>query len=370
MGGKKGSHFTAAERAMIEYGLRIKRPKAAIARDLGRSRSALMAEIRRGSIELMGPRGRKIVAYKADAAQRLAHERSQNSARKKSKPEDDPEPFRVIAILVKANGWSLGAAIAHAERNGMYEGHVGLSTAYAHVNAGTFPGLTHDDMPCPRRRRKKKAERYRRKSPTKVLGAKSIELRGKEHPDADGRESFGHWEGDLVVSGKGSTGCVLTLVERKTRYLVSKQLSDRTAGGVVRALDDVEARVDRALGPRAFETLFRTITWDNGAEFADFRGLSESSLWPGRRCDVYYAHPYCSGERGTNENTNRLLRRAGVPKGCDISALPPGSVRSANDWVNSLPRRALGWCSPRERFAQEVALALPSVQGWPESHAV
>ncbi|MFA6845799.1 MAG: IS30 family transposase, partial [Sphaerochaetaceae bacterium] len=109
----------------------------------------------------------------------------------------------------------------------------------------------------------------------------------------------GHWEGDTVYSSRnGSKACLLTLVERKSRRELILKIPDRTSRSVRNGID----RIEKQLGSRLFRMVFLSITFDNGAEFADVPGLENSVLTQGKRTVLYFAHPYCSCERGTNEN--------------------------------------------------------------------
>lgn len=149
------------------------------------------------------------------------------------------------------------------------------------------------------------------------------------------REQIGHWEGDLVI-GSGHKSAIGTLVERKARYTIITGLGDRTTKTVTRAFAGEFERLG--------EGMAKTLTYDNGNEMADHKWLSEST-----GIAVYFANPYASWERGTNENTNGLIRRY-LPKGTDFSKVARERLREIQRSLNDRPRKVLGYRTPREVF--------------------
>ncbi|MFV0249699.1 MAG: IS30 family transposase [Bacilli bacterium] len=159
---------------------------------------------------------------------------------------------------------------------------------------------------------------------------KSIEFRPKE---ANDRTEYGRWEGDVVI-GTRTKGCVLfTLTERKTREEIIIKIKGKASINIVKSLNSLE----RKFGKR-FYSKFKTITFDNGVEFLDYKGMQKK----GNRLSVYYAHPYCSGERGTIENNNRLIRRW-IPKGISIDNITKEFIQKIEDWINNYPRAMFGY---------------------------
>ena len=134
------------------------------------------------------------------------------------------------------------------------------------------------------------------------------------------------------------------------RYLTC--LLDRghiTAQAVVDTLDALE----KELGDN-FYKLFKTITVDNGSEFADCAGMERSCIYPGmKRTKVYYCHPYSSYERGSNENGNRMIRRK-IPKGESINKYSSEYIQEVQDWVNEYPRRMFGYRSSNDLYKEEM----------------
>jgi IS30 family transposase len=151
----------------------------------------------------------------------------------------------------------------------------------------------------------------------------------------DQRKRIGDWESDTVEGRKGK-GLLATHVERKSRYTVAVKVADKSAPTVTRATVKRMKRLPKAKR--------KTMTMDNGKEFAGFAHL-ESQL--GIR--TYFAHPYHSWERGTNENTNGLLRQF-FPKGTDFTQVTDSEVDRVERLLNNRPRKCLGYRTPAEVF--------------------
>jgi len=147
------------------------------------------------------------------------------------------------------------------------------------------------------------------------------------------RRRYGDWEGDTIV-GRGHVGGLLSLVERKSGFTLLARVSNRRAATVRAA-----AEAELAALP---DTLRRTITFDNGKEFAEHEQLSAAT-----GLNVFFAHAYAAWERGTNENTNGLVRQY-VPKGTDFTATSHRAVAAIQSSLNDRPRKRLGYRTPRE----------------------
>lgn len=180
-----------------------------------------------------------------------------------------------------------------------------------------------------RARRKKYGSSLRR---YRIQNQKTIELRPKV---ANLRKRIGDWEGD-TVEGKNHQGRLLTLVDRKSRFTYALKVNSKYSNEVVGAIN----RILRPLPTHAR----RTLTLDNGTEFSHFKRIESKT---GTR--VYFAHPYSSWERGTNENTNGLLRQY-FPKATDFNKISSQQLASAVQQLNNRPRKCLNWRTPREVF--------------------
>lgn len=196
------------------------------------------------------------------------------------------------------------------------------------------------DLPLKLRRSTKKPVIKKNK---KLLGT-SI----SERPEIiNDRTEFGHWEIDTVLGLKSKSDSVLlTMTERKTRAEIIKVISSKTALAVQEALNEIIHEI----GKDNFKQIFKSITSDNGSEFASLSTLEEESS-----TKIYFCHPYTSCERGTNERQNRLIRRF-IPKGTPINNYTLHQVQKIQQWCNSLPRKMLGYKTPLELFKQEIEL--------------
>jgi transposase, IS30 family len=150
----------------------------------------------------------------------------------------------------------------------------------------------------------------------------------------DERSRIGDWEGDTVI-GKAHKGVLVTLVERKSRYTLAQQLDSRHSVGVTAAVIALL---------RSHREQCHTLTFDNGKEFADHAFIAQSLS-----ADVYFAHPYCSWERGLNENHNGLLRQY-FPKETNFLNVAQHEVDEAVYRLNHRPRKCLGYRTPHEVF--------------------
>ena len=150
----------------------------------------------------------------------------------------------------------------------------------------------------------------------------------------DKRSRIADWEGDTVI-GCGHQGVLVTLVERKSRYTLAAPLPRRTSEQVGQAMIDLL---------RPHKERCKTITLDNGKEFADHEFIAK-----GLQAKVYFAHPYCSWERGLNENHNGLLRQY-FPKDMSLAGVQQSQVDAAVYALNHRPRKCLGWRTPHEVF--------------------
>lgn len=148
----------------------------------------------------------------------------------------------------------------------------------------------------------------------------------------DQKKRLGDWEGDTII-GKARKGALLTMVERKSLYVVIGRLEGKNASALA---DELIASFSELLPP------LTTITFDNGLEFADHERIS-SELG----VDIYFAHPYSSWERGANENTNGLIRQY-FPKGMDLTTVTDEDVQFVMNRLNNRPRETLGWKTPNE----------------------
>ena len=220
-------------------------------------------------------------------------------------------------------------------RDGLYENPVQL------CHAGAPRKIKSIDLPL---RVKRKNARKRVRERKKKFG-RSIDERD---PSVDERQDFGHWECDLVLGSRSKDEVLLTLVERKTRCSLIRKLPNKESASVIAAFRKLKDGMFRG----CFSRVFLSITTDNGSEFSSLSELEKLS-----HTRIYYAHPYCSSDKGTNENHNGLFRRF-LPKGKKIQDYPVEHISRVECWANTLPRKILGYKTPEECFREEMLAAL------------
>lgn len=316
--------FTESKRCVLAELLRLGLPKSEIARRLGVDRSSVYREIRRNS----GGGD-----YEPTVAHGLATTRRWYNCRPRRKL-DDPETQSYVCRCLKKE-WSPDqiAGRARLDFPRRKRQHLSRQTIYNWINRQPPEERTRW-REClrfgkPRRKRTENAGR--------LPGAVSIEGRPKI---VASRRRFGDWEGDTIV-GAGRRGGLLSLVERKSGYTMLARVGDLCAATVRQAAEQRLLELP--------EHLRRSLTFDNGKEFAEHEALSSAT-----GMGIYFAKPYCAWQRGTNENTNGLVRQY-FPKGSDLAAKRRRVVASAETKLNDRPRRRHGYRTPHEVLTENCA---------------
>ena len=207
-----------------------------------------------------------------------------------------------------------------------------VSTIYRYIKSGKIPKITAKQH---LRRRGKRIQtrnaNYNSIQPDRIIPEWPDEIRN--------RIRIGDWEGDTVYGGVGK-GLLVTLVDRKSRHLKMGLLDSRTAEGTRKVIE----KLLRGLP-------VKSVSLDNGSEFSEFRKLEESLSTL-----VYFAEPHKPWQRGTNENTNDIVRFF-FPKGFDFRTVTDEDIQYVEDLINNRPRKCLGWKTPAEILEESVALA-------------
>ena len=338
---KKHKHILEKDRYVIEQMLNAKQPETAIIAVIGCTEKTLEREIKRGTWErLNGETYEYEKVYSWDVAQRKHEEKAKNKGRY-AKINDEPKLRKFLENQIKKHKYSPEAALTKAKEKG-FTVEISVKTLYNNIDSGEI-GVSRKDL---LRKDGWKQDKTKPGKAANNLKGESIDNR----PDsANDRSEYGHWEMDLIVSCKGGKGALLTLTERKYREEVIIRLPDKTQRAVKRALD----RLERRYGSKFKET-FKTITTDNGSEFLDFESLEKSCRNKRKRFKMYFAHPYSSWERGSNENANGIIRRF-FPKGTDFSKVSIAQIQAVEDWMNDYPRRILGGISANTAVAKSAA---------------
>ena len=341
-------HLTKTDRLRIERWLKQGLKPREISEKLRVHISTVYRELKRGQYERLNGRTWEMeTAYSPDIAEARYQENLRNKG-PELKIGADHELAKWIENTIVERECSPAAALGYAEIEGK-EFSVTLSapTVYSYIHKGVFFRLTMAD--CPRHGTQKNAYRHvRKKELARAPAGESIDNRPEEVRD---RKAFGHWEMDTVYSAKKKgSAALLTITERKTRKEIIMQLPNRKAETVTRAINALE----RKHGAVKFRAIFKSITVDNGSEFAAAEELEKSCINKTiPRTKVYYAHPYSSWERGTNENNNGMIRRK-LPKGTSFEDISAADVAAVAEWMNGYPRKVLGYASAEMAYMAEL----------------
>ena len=339
---RKGKHLNWEERIQIETLQREGFSPEDIGRRLGRPARTIRREISRGWVVHRTGKYRVEERYSADRGQTV-YEAKMHSRGPQAVIDERLQAYLYRGIVERRD--SPAVVAARMKKDGL-ECAVCAKTIYNLIDQGKIPGVGNESL-WEKSKRKQKRRTLHRKRKRAVPPGRGLE----DRPEiVNQRQEAGHWEIDLVVGGKKKgMAAILTLTERKTRKEFIRKLKDKSQSSVVRALNGIE----RQMGREGFRVVFKSITADNGSEFLDYEAL-ERSVFGGKRTHLYYAHPYSSWERGSNENANRMIRRF-IPKGSDISAFTKKQIQEIEDWMNNYPRKILDFETAEERFIRELA---------------
>lgn len=336
---RKNKHLNYRERYTIEILIKEKLTVSEVAKRLGRHKRTIEREIAKGTVLLMNSDLSYRQEYCADTGQ-MVYDRNGRNKGPGLKIGKDHKLAKYIKQKIVKEKYSPDAVIGQIKAKGIeFETSICTKTLYNYIDKEVFANITNKDLPV--KRDKKKGSYRKVKIAHKNLKGSSIEERPAE---VEKREEYGHWEMDCVVGKQGGSGAaLLVLSERRNREEIICKIDSKTKESVQKALDALEKKYGKN-----FRKKFKTLTVDNGSEFLDFKGLERSVNNPvEQRTKIYYAHPYSSWERGTNENTNKLIRRF-IPKGTDIAKISKKSIKAIEEWINNYPRRILGYKTPKE----------------------
>jgi IS30 family transposase len=327
---------------MIERWYNIdKKPCSEIAKLLNKSVRTIQREINRGKVRNLTTQLIEIYVYSAYVAQQK-YDYYIHSKGPEIKLGTDYKLAEYIEKGIKNERKSPEILINDIKKKSLkFNCNVCAKTIRNCIHKGIL-NLTQKDMIYKKEYKDKNKERYHCIS---VPAEKSIDFRPKE---ANERTEYGHWEGDLVVGKEGKGSALFTLTERLTREEIIYKIPSKHSKNIVKSIDDLERKYGKE-----FAKKFKTITFDNGGEFRDWKAIEKScdKSKKGPRVQVYYAHPYRSGERGSNENGNRLIRRF-VPKGTVITNISDEFIKTIENWINNLSRPTFGFKSSFEMSKQ------------------
>jgi IS30 family transposase len=322
------SRLNINEREEISRGLARGVSQRAIAASLSRSPSTISREINRNN--------KNWQPYRAVKSQRRA-DRLTHIARKRRKM-DINEPLKQYVLKQLNQFWSpeqiaKRLKILYPMDITMQISHESI---YSYLYVQPRGALRKELIKCLRRRHinRRPRDSKSRRNCGPIQDYISIEERPTEVAN---RIIPGHWEGDLLM-GYNNDSALGTLVERTTRMTFLVQLKDKDATAVRKAFAQEFRRLPKALK--------RSLTYDHGQEMAEHKLFTKNT-----RIKVYFAHPHSPWERGTNENTNYLIRQF-FPKGTNFSKVPLSSIKRAQDMLNDRPRKTLEFLTPHEVFSK------------------
>jgi IS30 family transposase len=309
--------ITSAERYMLAALRKQGFNQSQIAASLGHHRSSICREISRNSSQ---PDGH----YRPSKAQERTQGRRSRSRRNRRFTD---QHFAQVDELIRRQ-WSPEQVAGHLRRQGQLT--ISHETIYRHIwRDKRDGGLLYTHLRGARKRRRKRYGSY--DSRGRLAGKRLISQRPA---GVETRRHVGHWEIDTVM-GTGSKDCIVSLVERKTGLLLIGKLKDRTTASLNRRVIHL---IKRHAG------LFETITSDNGTEFHDYQRIEART-----GATFYFATPYHSWERGTNENANGLIRQY-LPKGTSMAELSQQQCHALARKLNTRPRKRLGFKTPLECY--------------------
>lgn len=329
---RKNKHLNAYERGQIALLYQEGLTAYSISKRLGRSPNTIRNELKRGMTQQI-KNDKEVLVYYPDVSERKYRKARLNCGRKLKFLTC--QSFLEHALDMYFNkSYSIDSICGRTKKETKFKASemVCTKTLYNYIELGLLP-IKNIDLPL-KVRRNNKSSRVRKHK--KILG-RSIDERSEE---INNRTKFGHWEIDTVIGQKNKHDEVLlTLTERMTRKEIICKIDSKTTDAVMGAINKIKLELKED-----FSKVFKSITSDNGSEFSELSSL-ENNL----QTKIYFAHPYRSGERGTNERHNGLIRRF-IPKGKNIRDYSVDFIAYIENWCNSLPRKILGYSTPDEVF--------------------
>jgi len=299
-------HIDQIQRGQIRALLQEGKSVAYIAKVLGRSRTTIYNELKRGAtIQIKNKK--KVEVYLPDKAQ-IVYEQNRKKSKKALKIHKCSKEFiEYLVESIKQEKWSVDETISRAKKQRMFEIIPSYKTIYNYIEKRILQ-IKNIDL----------ALKVKRKARNKI-GIKNKKIYGtsiSQRPQyIEQRQEFGHWEGDTVQGKKKKGEVIISLVERKTRYSIFVKVKGKDNESIKQGLREI------------------------------LKEYEETS--------IYYAHPYSAFERGTNERHNGLLRMF-IPKGKDISKYSKSNIEEYTDKINAKPRKILGYNTPEELFDKEL----------------
>ncbi|MDD7511957.1 MAG: IS30 family transposase [Peptostreptococcaceae bacterium] len=338
------SHLSMNDRLIIERMLKKGYSKKSIADAIGCCLATIYNEIKRGKCTQLNSSLKEYTIYSPEKSEYLYHKYKSKGF--KPKILSDKRLQEHLRHLIVDERLSPKAALLKIKTEGLkFSIEIkSVNTIYKAIRDGNLPGVKMCHLVLQGRKRKKvtKVHRIHKKAPAN----KSIEDRDEEILN---RNEFGHWEMDTVFGKINNKKTLLVLTERKTRYEIIEVLKSKSIDEVRKALNRVEKRYGYT-----FYHIFKSITVDNGSEFKGYESIEKALYRKGNRTNVYYCHPNCPSERGSNENNNKFIRRY-LPKGSDFDKLVTrNKIKKIEAKMNAYPREIFAGYAALHQFTAEL----------------
>ena len=346
---EKGEHLTYEDRVKIDH-LYNNQGKnfSEIGRELNCDRTTASREIKKGMVEIRDYDWRTIEIYSPEKGQEVYD----NNATAKG-PDLKIGKNKKLAKFIEEgikNHKSPAAIAQNIRESDEFDIELHWKTIYNYIDKGIL-NISRDDLPhgnykTGKERPEESVRTTRRKE------GRTIRDRPEE---ANTREEFGHWEMDLVegLKEKGEP-FLMVLTERQTRQEIIEKIPNKKSESVIKGLD----RIERRFGVVNFRETFKTITTDNGPEFADYKRIEESftgSKIP--RTSQYYCDAYCSWQRGSNEVANKFIRRF-LPKGTSFKGIKRTLIKKIQKFINKYPRKMFDYGNSDELFRENLSFSI------------
>lgn len=342
-------HLTEKDRTTIQalieqkdkYGKRLFN-NTYIANYLGVHRSTISRELRnRKSYRFMVRSGKTIEKpyNAADAHNNYLFKRSLSKGQYKLRKHSKMAKY--IEDKIKIDKWAPDIIVGYMKKHNMFNNDgfctISVPTVYNAIRYGVINVKLEDT----RRMKDKQEYTYQNKS---SLPASKIPYSIENRPEEiNNRSTFGHFEIDTVIgSSRGNHECLLTITERKTKFEIIFKISSKTAENIVNKINQIKLFMNKH-----YNKIFKSFSTDNGTEFSDFLGIIKDT-----KTQIYFCHPYCSGEKGTNEKQNSMIRYF-IPKKTLIENYSFDDINKIADWMNNYPRKSLNYKTPLEAVLEE-----------------
>jgi IS30 family transposase len=327
---KKIGRLTLKERTQIETLLNENKSKAYIAKTLNRARSTISREINKFGI-----------SDKIKYSSELAHWHAKDEYLNKRNTDkiSNHKRLRIYVFKGLLSEWTPEQISGRLKDDFPNDPIMSISHEsiyrfiYTHPQASLNKKLIKLLV---RKKTRRRPAKKRRGTGSKIINQVSIDNRPKH---IDLREEIGHWEGDLII-GKGHKSALGTIVERKSRYTLIIKLEGKNANEVAKMFSQKLNQLNPIFK--------KSMTYDNGIEMARHEIITQKT-----GMKIYFAHPYSSWERGTNENTNGLIRRY-LPKGTDFNIIDKKMIAEIQEKLNNRPRKIIGFKTPKEIMESEL----------------